>query len=872
MNEYVKKRKLLLDIYESRDKLLKELCNEIDLLNNSRSYGASYYAHVKQTLTELESGIENVFHKNANHKLAFPQSYEFINTNFDFEIPVSGIDMTSVHSTGIFEPAETVLLSRISYLFKTFIDVGANIGYHSFLFKKFSNEDSNVFAFEPEKFNSYRLSEAIKQNHLTEKVFLYKLALSDKNETLNLLINKRGAGGHTLVNYQAEILCDETEKINCVRLDDFVNQEKIEFTEAILKIDVEGADVKVITGAENQISNGKFPVIFCEIWDQTKTGNYDHQKVFNYLIAQGYIPYTINYPVKGASLLNPTFIANSFNKSYNDNYVFIKSSRKDLIDLCLKNYDYLEAHSVFYLSKLIDFQEECILETLSKHAEKCDQTVNYSSKYLKHYISSSDGGYPILRKDECNAEKARRRFHHNCGGPALLSLITKANKEVVGNFLVGRSKEFKDEKGHYSVPIEDSTNIVIEDAEKYKPDLLLLMPNNVTSFTPSQLQELKRNKNLFIAARDGDPSSYQNWRVDNIISIAKAIDLFITVDGETFEKAQESGCNNIEYIPSFVNEHLEANDITNKSIDILFTGIGHSGQLMDNGKFMYDDRRKFIKKVDATFPGSLKVFGHQWGDCDLNDWRNEFISEDYVHQLSGKSKIVIAFDGPYSKGFTSVRMFRIMMSGAFVLVRYFPGIENLFENKKHIAWFHGDEEGLELIKFYLNDDKERERIAKQGKDFLLSKTGWRRKNIIVDYLFEKLKDPQINFNILNPSFYQPIPKPNSLLNKVINEIKKVKRIVNLRDIVTYAEGLIEQDELIEAENVLKSVLDYDPNYLEALNDLTIIMILKNNIDESIKIINKVLSLDNDNELAKNNLDYLKETTQTLSNESIIKSL
>ena len=179
---------------------------------------------------------------------------------------------------------------------------------------------------------------------------------------------------------------------------------------------------------------------------------------------------------------------------------------------------------------------------------------------------------------------------------------------------------------------------------------------------------------------------------------------------------------------------------------------------------------------------------------------------------------------------------------------------------------------MELIKFYLNDDKERERIAKQGKDFLLSKTGWRRKNIIVDYLFEKLKDPQINFNILNPSFYQPIPKPNSLLNKVINEIKKVKRIVNLRDIVTYAEGLIEQDELIEAENVLKSVLEYDANYLEALNDLTIIMILKNNIDESIKIINKVLSLDNDNELAKNNLDYLKETTQTLSNESIIKSL
>jgi spore maturation protein CgeB len=73
------------------------------------------------------------------------------------------------------------------------------------------------------------------------------------------------------------------------------------------------------------------------------------------------------------------------------------------------------------------------------------------------------------------------------------------------------------------------------------------------------------------------------------------------------------------------------------------------------------------------------------------------------------------------------------MSGAFLLIRYFPGVENIFVNHRHLVWFHSDDEGLRLIEYYLTNSDEREQIARQGHTYLSEHTGWRRKNIIVDY-------------------------------------------------------------------------------------------------------------------------------------------
>ena len=48
------------------------------------------------------------------------------------------------------------------------------------------------------------------------------------------------------------------------------------------------------------------------------------------------------------------------------------------------------------------------------------------------------------------------------------------------------------------------------------------------------------------------------------------------------------------------------------------------------------------------------------------------------------------------------------------LTYYIPGMEEHFENHKHLVWFHTIDEGLELIDRYLKDDEAREKIAWEG--------------------------------------------------------------------------------------------------------------------------------------------------------------
>jgi hypothetical protein len=263
---------------------------------------------------------------------------------------------------------------------------------------------------------------------------------------------------------------------------------------------------------------------------------------------------------------------------------------------------------------------------------------------------------------------------------------------------------------------------------------------------------VKESCGAFLAARDGDACSYSCDRVIKSLKLAAQVDLFISVDGQFVQNANERGLLNVEYIPSFVNEHETKVQAQRKTIDILFAGTGHPGLKMDNDELMYEKRRDFIGRVDQTFPNRLLAIGPGWTNLNLSNLRDEFISEELVHEYAMNSRIVIAYDGPLIRNFTSVRTFRSLMSGAFVLIRYFPGMEDLFINHKHLAWFKSHEEGLELIDYYLKRDQEREDIARNGRQRLLDNAGWRRKTIIVDYLVQRSQGEQKNFAQLYGSY------------------------------------------------------------------------------------------------------------------------
>jgi len=64
----------------------------------------------------------------------------------------------------------------------------------------------------------------------------------------------------------------------------------------------------------------------------------------------------------------------------------------------------------------------------------------------------------------------------------------------------------------------------------------------------------------------------------------------------------------------------------------------------------------------------------------------------------------------------NMRIFEIMSSGTMLLTdKINNGMNDLFENKKHLVTYENEEELNELVQYYLKNEEEREKIAREGQ-------------------------------------------------------------------------------------------------------------------------------------------------------------
>lgn len=152
---------------------------------------------------------------------------------------------------------------------ETILDIGANIGNHTLFFIK-ECAAKKVYAFEPVKSTFEILQKNIAINGLKEQVVLHNFALGDHRGKGNIIYCKGDAGGN-------QIAADETGDAQIAALDDLCFAERIDF----IKIDVEGYEEKVLTGAGKTLKKDH-PVIMIEIFDQ------NYQRVNDLLVSVGY--------------------------------------------------------------------------------------------------------------------------------------------------------------------------------------------------------------------------------------------------------------------------------------------------------------------------------------------------------------------------------------------------------------------------------------------------------------------------------------------------------------------------------------------------------------------------------------------------------
>jgi FkbM family methyltransferase len=166
----------------------------------------------------------------------------------------------------------------------TVMDVGANWGLYSLLISRAVGPSGKVYAFEPVPEIFARLKEHIALNNATN-VIPVPIALSDEKGTAKMSVKEGESSLFRRVS-------DEFVEVQVERLDDFVEREKIERVDAI-KIDVEGAELKVIRGADKTIRRDK-PILMVEIQAATlQAAGTTPEELFETIVSYGYNAFAI---------------------------------------------------------------------------------------------------------------------------------------------------------------------------------------------------------------------------------------------------------------------------------------------------------------------------------------------------------------------------------------------------------------------------------------------------------------------------------------------------------------------------------------------------------------------------------------------------
>jgi len=111
----------------------------------------------------------------------------------------------------------------------------------------------------------------------------------------------------------------------------------------------------------------------------------------------------------------------------------------------------------------------------------------------------------------------------------------------------------------------------------------------------------------------------------------------------------------------------------------------------------------------------LKLLAKNYGLMNYGNGINPSIwGMDYYGAIS-KTKIALAINiNNNFRMYHSDRLINYLGCGAFVLAKYVPDSELLFEDHKHLRYFNTEDQCLDLIDYYLKNEDERARIASAG--------------------------------------------------------------------------------------------------------------------------------------------------------------
>lgn len=173
-----------------------------------------------------------------------------------------------------YEVFETELIEKELKEGDIFVDIGANLGYHTLTAAKRVGPSGKIYAFEPEPKNFKLLQKNIETNNYTDRCELIRKGISNKTDKEKLYIDPYNYGGHALFDHfqKPEVFLGAQASKNIPSRNNFIEVEVVALDTFlgknkkvnVIKMDIEGAEALALQGMIETLKANNEIAVFSE--------------------------------------------------------------------------------------------------------------------------------------------------------------------------------------------------------------------------------------------------------------------------------------------------------------------------------------------------------------------------------------------------------------------------------------------------------------------------------------------------------------------------------------------------------------------------------------------------------------------------------
>jgi len=198
-------------------------------------------------------------------------------------------------------------------------------------------------------------------------------------------------------------------------------------------------------------------------------------------------------------------------------------------------------------------------------------------------------------------------------------------------------------------------------------------------------------------------------------------------DPGIMEAHRSAGCQRIGYCPWGFDPEVYYPRGGARTLDAVFAGHLYVREMkvrLEMVKALVDAGIGVHTYGPLEYAGPMgfgwQTYADKWGFA-----AHPFADMDEMAAVYSQAKIAPALgnDRPYFY-FGVRRAYECMGCGCFHLIRYTPGLEMMFDNRRHLVWWETLDEMVALARYYLGRDMEREAIAETGRRYVLANYTW----------------------------------------------------------------------------------------------------------------------------------------------------